>query len=111
MTEASERRSRRVDFARINEAALRNCEAVVSGLLPDGRRSGHEWLARNPARADRRLGSFKVNLTTGKWGDFSSGDRGGDLTSLAALVAGLSQRDAAIRLAESLGVDPFEGGW
>ena len=33
--------------------------------------------------------------------------RGGDLVSLAAYVTGLSQRDAAIRLAESLGVDPF----
>jgi len=59
-------------------------------------------------RPDRSFGSFKVNLETGKWGDFSSGDHGKDLVSLAAFVAGMPQREAAIRLAESLGIDPFE---
>lgn len=96
-----------IDFARVNAAALRNSDAVVTGLLPDGRRDGQEWVARNPRRADRKLGSFKINLTTGRWGDFASGDAGGDLVSLAAFVAGLNQRDAAIRLAESLGINPF----
>jgi hypothetical protein len=61
-------------------------------------------------RADKKPGSFKINLTTGKWGDFSTGDRGGDLVSLAAYIAGLPQREAALRLADCLGVDPFGGG-
>lgn len=100
-------RSGRIDFDRVNEAALRNADAVVRGLLPDGRREGMEWVARNPLRNDRKPGSFKVNLVTGKWGDFATNDRGGDLVSLAAFVASLPQRDAAIRLAESLGVDPY----
>lgn len=99
---------RRVDFGRVNAAALRNADRVVRGLLPDGKPDGTEWIARNPNRNDRRSGSFKVNLLTGKWGDFSSGDRGGDLVSLAAFVARISQRDACIRLGESLGVNPFE---
>jgi hypothetical protein len=98
-----------VDFDRVNAAALLNAEAVVRGLLPDGRREGVEWVAHNPCRDDRRLGSFKTNLLSGRWADFSSGDAGGDLISLTAYVAGLGQRDAAIRLAECLGVDPFEG--
>lgn len=107
---SGEGRSGRIDFDRVNTAALRNADAVVRGLLPDGRRDGAEWVARNPLRNDRKPGSFKVNLITGKWGDFATGDRGGDLVSLAAFVASLPQREAAIRLAESLGVDPFEGG-
>ena len=100
---------RRVDFTRINRVALSNAEAVLRGLLPDGHRDGREWLARNPRRAHvpRRLGTFKVNLDTGVWKDFANGDGGADLVSLAAHVAALGQRDAAIRLAESLGVDPF----
>ncbi|MDO8379218.1 hypothetical protein [Phenylobacterium sp.] len=98
-----------VDFGRINDRALAVALAVVSGLLPDGRQEGAEWVARNPNRPDRKPGSFKVNLTTGKWGDFATGDRGGDLVSLAAYVAGGSQRDAAIRLAEVLGIDPLQG--
>lgn len=101
-------RTGRIDFARINAAALAHTDSVVRGLLPDGHREGAEWVARNPLRTDRRPGSFKVNLRTGKWGDFATGDRGGDLVSLAAFVAGTTQRDAAIRLAESLGVHPFE---
>lgn len=99
--------SARIDFDRVNAAALRNADAVVRGLLPDGRRDGAEWVARNPRRSDRRLGSFKVNLLTGKWGDFARDDRGGDLVSLAAFIANLGQREAAIRLAESLGVNPY----
>ena len=96
-----------VDFGKVNAAALRNAEAVLRGLLPDGRREGSEWVARNPRRADKQLGSFKANIRTGRWGDFATGETGGDLVSLAAFVAAVSQREAAIRLAESLGVDPF----
>lgn len=99
-----------VDFARVNAHALGRAESVVRGLLPDGRRDGQEWVARNPLRSDRKPGSFKVNLATGKWGDFASGDYGGDLVSLAAYVARIGQREAAIRLAETLGLNPFQHG-
>ena len=99
---------RRVDFDRVAAAARRNAEAVVAAFLPDGRREGQEWVARNPRRPDRTLGSFKVNIATGRWADFASGDRGGDLVGLVAFLLGMSQRDAAIRLAESLGADPYE---
>ncbi|WP_156840812.1 hypothetical protein [Novosphingobium aquimarinum] len=100
-------RSGRIDFGRVNRAALSNANAIVRGLLPEGRLEGHEWVARNPLRPDRRLGSFKVNVSTGRWADFATGDGGGDLVSLAAFVAGLPQREAAIRLAESMGVSPW----
>jgi hypothetical protein len=100
-------RSGRIDFARINSAALARASAVVRGLLPEGRLKGHEYVARNPLRPDRRLGSFKVNVSTGRWADFATGDGGGDLVSLAAFVSGLPQREAAIRLAESMGVSPW----
>ena len=46
-------------------------------------------MARNPTRPDRRPGSFKINLTTGRWADFATGDRGGDPVSLAAYLFGL----------------------
>jgi hypothetical protein len=98
---------RRIDFERVNAVALANAEVVMRGLCPDGRREGGEWVAKNPRRPDCALGAFKVNLRTGKWSDFARGDKGGDLVSLAAYVAGVGQREAAIRLGESLGVDPF----
>lgn len=99
---------RRVDFARVAAAAARNAEAVCRQWLPDGRREGAEWVARNPRRSDRRLGSFKVNLQTGRWGDFADNASGGDLVSLAAYLFQLpSQREAAVQVANMLGVDPF----
>jgi len=34
--------------------------------------------------------------------------RGGDLISLAAYLFRISQRDAALRVAEMIGIDPYE---
>jgi hypothetical protein len=45
---------------------------------------------------------IRVNLRTGKWADFATGDRGGDPVSLAAFLFDLSQREAAQRLQEML---------
>ena len=110
MAPHGERHSSRVDFVRINDVALRNADGVVRALVPDGRREGTEWVFLPPWRSSTGYGSCKVSLTTGKGADFKDGHTWGDLVGLAAMVSGLSQRDAAIRLAESLGVDPFEGG-
>lgn len=91
-------------FARTNRAALNNSTAVVRRLLPNGKVHGHEYIALNPRRGDERLGSFKVNVVTGRWADFATGDAGGDLISLAAYLFGMSQIEAARRLADMLGV-------
>ena len=95
----------RINFEHINRAALPALPALCARWLPDGRRIGREWIARNPHRDDRRAGSFSVNLSSGRWGDFATGDRGGDPVSLAAFLHGLSQAEAARRLAEMLGLE------
>ena len=102
------KRNRRIAFDRIASAALSSAETIVTRWLPDGRREGREWVARNPTRNDGRLGSFKVNLQSGRWGDFSSNDRGGDLISLAAFIFNLKQDEAARSVAEMVGVDAYE---
>jgi hypothetical protein len=94
-----------VDFARINGVALRALPALLARWLPDGRQVGGEWMARNPRRVDRRPGSFKVNLRTGKWGDFATGAGGGDPISLAAYLANIGQVEAARELARALGIE------
>jgi hypothetical protein len=99
---------RRIAFRRIAEAAVGRAEAIARRWLPDGRLDGVEWVARNPTRDDRRRGSFKVNLRTGKWADFATGESGGDLVSLAAYLHGLSQAEAALKVADMLGVDAHE---
>ena len=99
---------RRIAFSRIAAAALAHADTLVARWLPDGRREGAEWVARNPTRADHRPGSFKVNRHSGRWGDFSTGDRGGDLVALAAYIRGEPMKTTALALAEMLGVDPYE---
>ena len=86
-----------LDFDRINRAALSALPALVARWLPDGKRVGREWVSRNPRRSDRKAGSFRVNLNTGKWADFATDDRGGDPISLAAFLAGTGQRVATCR--------------
>ncbi len=94
-----------VDFDRVNRAALSVLPALLARWLPDGRQTSCEWVARNPRRADRSPGSFKINLRTGRWADFATGDKGGDVISLAAYLAGLSQTQAAHELAHTLGIE------
>ena len=101
---------RPLQFALINRVALRELPALLAQWLPDGKRRGHEYLARNPRRADRHLGSFSINLRTGRWCDFATGDRDGDVVSLAAYLAGdISQYDAAAGLADLLRVEVGRG--
>jgi hypothetical protein len=95
---------RALDFAKINAAALPALPALCARWLPGGKRIGREYVTLNPTRADKRTGSFKVNLHTGRWADFATGDKGGDAVSLAAYLFGLRQFDAAWRLADALGI-------
>ena len=66
---------------------------------------GREYVALNPRRADKRLGSFKINTVSGAWQDFATKDRGGDPVSLAAYLAGKNQVEAALQLATMLGIE------
>jgi hypothetical protein len=104
-------RGRRVAYRLIAKAALANAGRIVPALLPHGRREGREWIALNPRRADRHLGSFRVRLDAGLWADFALNNvRGRDLISLTAYVSNISQKEAAVSLANILGVDPWERG-
>ena len=97
-----------INFDAINRAALSSFPAVLARVLPGGKRIGSEIVALNPKRADRRLGSFKVNRFNGRWADFATGDKGGDPISLVAYLAGVNQGEAARRLARMLSLD--DGG-
>lgn len=101
-------RRRSINFARVASEAASRSETIVSRWLPDGRREVHEWVARNPKRADGRLGSFKINLKTTRWADFATGDSGRDLVALAAFLFDLKQDQAALKVAEMLGISAYE---
>ena len=93
-----------INFEAVNQAALARLDEILHRWLPDGHVVGGEYVARNPTRADRRPGSFKINVYTGRWVDFATGSRGGDPVSLAAYLAGCGQAEAARELAAMLGM-------
>lgn len=102
---------RQVDFARINRSALVRLPDILCRWLPGGRIEGAEHVALNPRRADRRPGSFKINLETCQWADFAvAGAHGRDPVSLAAYLGGIGQVEAAERLASMLGIGARHAG-
>ena len=100
--------SARVDFAAVNAVALRALPDLLARWLPEGRNEGREYVAINPRRGDRKPGSFKVNVATGRWADFAADGRGGDVVSLAAYLFGLRQVEAAQKLSAMLGLPSEE---
>lgn len=97
-----------VEIQRIANAALLAADSLLADWLPDGTRKGKEYWPTNPVRADRQPGSFSINLHSGTWHDFASGDKGGDLVSLLAYLRNCRQLDAARIIAGHLGL-PFGG--
>ncbi len=88
------------------KAALQGqVESLVRELVPEGRRAGQIWSAKNPCRADRRAGSFVVWLrgeAAGAWKDYATGE-GGDLIDLVCLANGLDRKEALAWAEDRLG--------
>jgi hypothetical protein len=99
-----------INFQRINDAARAVLPSLLARWLPGGHLCGREYVVRNPRRADRHPGSFRINTATGRWSDFATDDKGGDPISLAAYLAGISQVEAAERLAEMFGIETRRHG-
>jgi len=93
-----------IDFKALNCAALPMLPYLCRQWLPDGKLQGQEWVALNPTRPDRNKGSFRINIKTGRWGDFATDDKGGDVISLFAYLDGCSQTEAARQLIKLAGL-------
>jgi hypothetical protein len=102
--------SKRIDFAKVNAAALTALHSLLARWLPGGTRRRDEYVVLNPRRADRHAGSFRINLRSGKWADFATADRGRDVVGLYAFLNGIDQVQAAIAVARTVGIDPYARG-
>ncbi len=94
----SAHRSRHLDFGAINRAAMPMLPALLKRMLPRGTVDGDEYVALNPRRDDRHLGSFKINLTKGCWYEFATGDGGRGTVSLVAYIFAIDRAEAARQL-------------
>lgn len=89
-------------------AALLDCaEDLCRKWLPGGKRVSGEWVCGS--LAGEPGGSLSVNLVNGRWGDFSSDERGGDLVSLYAAIHTLDMGKAAVAVAREEGLEDVAG--
>ena len=102
----AEIKSAPLNFKEIAETALFSARSLLPRWLPGGRWEGEEYVAKNPTRADEHPGSFKINARSGVWSDFATGDAGRDLLDLKAFLEGSSLTEAALQLAQELGIEP-----
>lgn len=99
--------SQPIDFKRLADAALSAADNLLSEWLPGGRYDRSEYVALNPTRADKSLGSFRINTHSGVWADFATGDQGSDLIALYAYIYGVGQAEAARKIDERLNAGCF----
>jgi putative DNA primase/helicase len=88
------------DFSTLNRRCCANWQAVTSSFAPTGVMRGREYQTRNPHRTDGTLGSFSINVHTGHWADFATGDKGGDWISWVAFMRSVNNGQAARLVAE-----------
>lgn len=93
--------SNKLDFKYLAAALLARSRELLPAWLPGGEVIGNEYTCANIRGGAGK--SFKVNIKTGKWADFASGEKGGDLISLYAAIRGLGQYEAAGELARETG--------
>lgn len=82
-----------VAFETLAQQLLSQSVELCSKWLPAGRLVGREWCVGN--LQNEKGQSCRINVDSGRWGDFANGQKGGDLISLYAAIHSLSQLDAA----------------
>lgn len=92
--------------ALISARLAERAEEFVPALLPAGERVGDEWAVGSVKGEAGK--SLKVNITNGRWKDFSSNEPGGDLLDLIAAVRGVSLGAAIKEACEFLGIERTE---
>ena len=81
-------------------------EDVARRYAPGGFVNGQQYRARNPGRADKRIGSFWVNVAgphVGRFNDASTGEHG-DMLDLIQLALGCDRRAALAEARAFLGI-------
>jgi putative DNA primase/helicase len=102
-------KSSQIDYKAIAAAALVEAKSIVEHLAPGGKYKASEYTALNPTRNDSSQGSFCININSGVWSEFATGDAGSDLISLWAYIRSIKQSVAAKQLAEFLHLPNLAG--
>jgi putative DNA primase/helicase len=90
-----------IDFEGLGRELLSSAHSHLSSWFPGGKLKGKEFVCGS-IRGEEGS-SLSVNISTGKWADFATGEKGGDLISLFASIHGIRQGEAAKKLLEQSG--------
>ena len=96
-----------IKFEALASALLDRAEALVAQWLPGGKREGREY--KCASLSGGAGSSCSVNVGNGRWSDFATDDKGGDLIALYAAIHGLDNGQAAVQLARELGLEDVAG--
>jgi len=86
------------NFQEIKRKYRGNPLPILRELVGQGRVEGSDYVALNPRRKDVKLGSFRIDISTGRFHDFATGDSGGSVIDLVMFVYNCGIVDAARRL-------------
>jgi putative DNA primase/helicase len=95
-----------MDFKELHQATLPKLAQLLRDIYPAGKLVGREYKVGNIR--GKAGDSLSINIDTGVWGDFATGEKGGDFTSLLAARLGYTQTDAAL-LVQTMLDDPNAG--
>nr|DAQ54377.1 MAG TPA: virulence associated protein E [Caudoviricetes sp.] len=84
------------DFRSLSSDLLARSESLCMEWFPSGKKRGHEFVVGDLGGSPGE--SLSINLNTGVWRDFASGEGGGDLIALYAAMHGIEQGEAYKRL-------------
>ena len=93
------------DFQSIKQKYRENPLAILKQLVGRGQIEGSDYVILNPNRNDSKLGSFRIDISTGRFHDFATGDRGGSIIDLAAFAYNCDIVEAAKHLQQLFMVD------
>lgn len=89
-----------LDFEKIKQGIIAN-PSIVAEFLPSGTKVGPEYRCANIF--GEKGDSFSINLNTGLWSDFATGESGSSLIDLVSKQRQISFREAAELIASKLG--------
>jgi DNA primase len=90
--------------ARVKSAILAILPDLIRQWLPVGEQRDETYVALNPLRDDRNLGSFQIDTRTGQWRDHAVGRGGNDAVSLYGYLFTNGDYRAALKV---LATDPL----
>lgn len=96
-----------IKFDALARELLGRAESLCEQWLPGGVKRGHEYVCGSVRGGEGS--SCSINLTTGKWADFASNEKGGDLISLYAAGNDMDNGAAAIAIARDYGLEDIAG--